>query len=86
MNTEVEFSCSNGNALLGTSFVMCLPSGNWSAAIPTCESKYPEFNYTFHQLTFYRLTFRRMEFTNQASWTNTSQTNNTSPRIITFLR
>ncbi|KAK7593077.1 hypothetical protein V9T40_007829 [Parthenolecanium corni] len=38
MNTEVEFSCSNGNALLGTSFVMCLPSGNWSAAIPTCET------------------------------------------------
>lgn len=40
MNTEVEFSCSNGNALLGASYVVCLPSGNWSAAIPTCESKY----------------------------------------------
>lgn len=43
MNAEVQFSCSNGNALSGADFVTCLPSGNWSATIPTCESKYTRF-------------------------------------------
>ncbi|XP_065203954.1 sushi, von Willebrand factor type A, EGF and pentraxin domain-containing protein 1-like, partial [Planococcus citri] len=45
MNTEVQFSCSNGNALSGEDFVVCLPSGNWSAIIPTCETvQCPELN------------------------------------------
>lgn len=45
MNTEVHFSCSNGNSLLGPNFVVCLPSGNWSAPLPTCESKFTMITY-----------------------------------------
>lgn len=39
MSTDVQFVCSNGNALSGSDFVTCLPSGNWSAPLPTCESE-----------------------------------------------
>lgn len=39
MNAEINFSCSNGNALSGANYAVCLPSGNWSAIPPTCESK-----------------------------------------------
>ena len=38
MNTEVEFSCANGNTLLGAHRMVCLPSGNWSAPMPLCET------------------------------------------------
>lgn len=40
MNTKVIFSCQNGNSLIGAPEITCLPSGNWSAPIPICESKY----------------------------------------------
>ncbi|KAL9706863.1 hypothetical protein quinque_010381 [Culex quinquefasciatus] len=38
MGTRVLFSCTNGNALIGTPEISCLPSGNWSAPLPVCES------------------------------------------------
>ncbi|XP_071053370.1 sushi, von Willebrand factor type A, EGF and pentraxin domain-containing protein 1 isoform X3 [Onthophagus taurus] len=37
MNTRLKFTCVNGNALIGTAEVACLPSGNWSAPFPVCE-------------------------------------------------
>lgn len=40
MNTRLLFSCVNGNALIGAQEVICLPSGNWSAPFPVCESKF----------------------------------------------
>ncbi|KAL1115089.1 hypothetical protein AAG570_007120 [Ranatra chinensis] len=38
MNTKVTLSCINGNSLIGAHELTCLPSGNWSAHIPVCES------------------------------------------------
>jgi hypothetical protein len=40
MNTKVLLSCANGNSLIGAPEITCLPSGNWSAPFPICESKY----------------------------------------------
>jgi len=39
MGTKVQFSCNNGNALIGSQEIGCLPSGNWSGPLPICESK-----------------------------------------------
>lgn len=38
LNTKVHFSCQNGNSLVGAPEVTCLPSGNWNAPAPFCES------------------------------------------------
>ncbi|KAI4468144.1 complement component-related sushi domain-containing [Holotrichia oblita] len=38
MNTQLKFTCVNGNALIGAQEIACLPSGNWSAPFPVCES------------------------------------------------
>uniref|UniRef100_A0A1A9WXH7 Sushi, von Willebrand factor type A, EGF and pentraxin domain-containing protein 1 n=1 Tax=Glossina brevipalpis TaxID=37001 RepID=A0A1A9WXH7_9MUSC len=38
LSTRVLLSCSNGNSLIGSSELFCLPSGNWSAPLPVCES------------------------------------------------
>ncbi|XP_017849130.1 uncharacterized protein LOC108604254 isoform X1 [Drosophila busckii] len=38
LSTRVLLSCSNGNSLIGASELFCLPSGNWSALLPVCES------------------------------------------------
>ncbi|KAJ6649684.1 Locomotion-related protein Hikaru genki, partial [Pseudolycoriella hygida] len=38
MSIRVQLSCANGNSLIGASELMCLPSGNWSAPLPVCES------------------------------------------------
>ncbi|XP_050294789.1 uncharacterized protein LOC126734965 isoform X2 [Anthonomus grandis grandis] len=38
MNTIVKFHCVNGNSLIGAPEIQCLPSGNWSAPFPVCES------------------------------------------------
>ncbi|XP_037811776.1 CUB and sushi domain-containing protein 1 isoform X2 [Lucilia sericata] len=38
LSTRVLMSCSNGNSLIGASELFCLPSGNWSAPLPVCES------------------------------------------------
>ncbi|XP_054274318.1 uncharacterized protein LOC128994090 isoform X3 [Macrosteles quadrilineatus] len=38
MNTHVLLSCANGNSLIGAPEIICLPSGNWSAQAPVCES------------------------------------------------
>uniref|UniRef100_A0A1B6DCY4 Sushi, von Willebrand factor type A, EGF and pentraxin domain-containing protein 1 n=2 Tax=Clastoptera arizonana TaxID=38151 RepID=A0A1B6DCY4_9HEMI len=38
MNTRVLLTCANGNSLIGAPEILCLPSGNWSAPIPVCES------------------------------------------------
>jgi len=39
MSAKVVLSCANGNSLIGASELTCLPSGNWSAPLPVCESK-----------------------------------------------
>lgn len=39
MNTKLKFSCINGNSLIGAEDIVCLPSGNWSAPFPVCESE-----------------------------------------------
>lgn len=39
MGTKVQFSCNNGNALIGSPEIICLASGNWSSPLPICESK-----------------------------------------------
>lgn len=39
LSTRVQLSCANGNSLIGASELVCLPSGNWSAPLPVCESK-----------------------------------------------
>ncbi|XP_037078630.1 sushi, von Willebrand factor type A, EGF and pentraxin domain-containing protein 1-like [Pollicipes pollicipes] len=44
MNTQVTFTCANGNTLIGAHQMNCLPSGNWSAPMPHCETiECPEF-------------------------------------------
>lgn len=40
MSARVQLSCVNGNSLIGTAVLVCLPSGNWSAPFPVCESEY----------------------------------------------
>ena len=37
LNTRVNFSCNNGNDLLGSEKLVCLPTGQWSDIIPACE-------------------------------------------------
>lgn len=39
LGTKVQFSCNNGNALIGTADIACLASGNWSGPLPVCESE-----------------------------------------------
>ena len=39
LSTRVMLSCANGNSLIGASELICVPSGNWSAPLPVCESK-----------------------------------------------
>ena len=36
LNAKVKFGCTNGNGLIGTDEVKCLPSGRWSSPIPAC--------------------------------------------------
>ncbi|XP_075238047.1 hig-anchoring scaffold protein isoform X3 [Lycorma delicatula] len=38
MNTRIILTCANGNSLIGAPEIVCLPSGNWSAPMPVCES------------------------------------------------
>lgn len=38
MNSIIQFGCVDGNSLIGVPEVTCLPSGNWSAPFPICES------------------------------------------------
>lgn len=42
MSTKVQFSCNNGNALIGTPEITCLASGNWSSPLPICESEFKD--------------------------------------------
>lgn len=39
VNTHVQLTCINGNSLIGHSELICMPSGNWNAPIPVCESE-----------------------------------------------
>lgn len=41
--TKVLLSCINGNSLIGSNELVCMPSGNWSAPLPVCESKLQSF-------------------------------------------
>ena len=36
----ITYSCNPGYQLIGDISSICLPSGNWSTATPSCESKY----------------------------------------------
>ena len=36
---EVNYTCVNGFKLIGDIRRNCLPSGNWSGDLPTCQSK-----------------------------------------------
>lgn len=45
MGTKVQFSCNNGNALIGSPEITCLPSGNWSGPLPVCESMWDRFKH-----------------------------------------
>ncbi|GAB0099339.1 locomotion-related protein Hikaru genki [Sergentomyia squamirostris] len=38
LSTKLVFSCANGNSLIGASEITCMPSSNWSAPLPVCES------------------------------------------------
>ncbi|XP_052851585.1 uncharacterized protein LOC128261770 isoform X2 [Drosophila gunungcola] len=38
LSTRALMSCANGNSLIGASELFCMPSGNWSAPLPVCES------------------------------------------------
>ena len=38
--STVEYSCTEGYALNGTSERTCMSSGEWSGALPQCQSKY----------------------------------------------
>lgn len=40
LSTRVALSCANGNSLIGAGELVCLPSGNWSAPLPVCESRF----------------------------------------------
>lgn len=52
MTTKVILSCHNGNALIGASEITCLPSGNWSAPLPVCESiLFCSFQYFIRPIT-----------------------------------
>lgn len=44
LNTQLKFTCINGNSLIGAQDITCLPSGNWSAPFPVCESEYCQYN------------------------------------------
>ncbi|XP_042217249.1 complement factor H-like isoform X2 [Homarus americanus] len=37
LGTVVTFSCGRGTALIGERQAKCLPSGNWSGPVPSCE-------------------------------------------------
>ena len=37
LNAKVNFTCNNGNSLIGADQIKCLPSGRWSAPIPACQ-------------------------------------------------
>ena len=37
LNSRVEFSCNNGNSLLGPPSLTCLPTGQWTEVQPACQ-------------------------------------------------
>lgn len=39
LGSQINFTCTDDNSLIGASQITCLASGNWSAALPVCESK-----------------------------------------------
>lgn len=43
LGTKVQFSCNNGNALIGSPEISCLASGNWSGPLPICESNWSKY-------------------------------------------
>lgn len=50
LGTKVQFSCNNGNALIGTPEISCLASGNWSGPLPVCESKKLKLEKFFNEM------------------------------------
>lgn len=40
MNAHITFKCESNHSLIGAPEITCLPSGNWSAPFPVCESTY----------------------------------------------
>lgn len=43
LGSKIQLSCVNGNSLIGSSELSCMPSGNWSSPLPVCESKSGEY-------------------------------------------
>lgn len=39
MGSRAHLTCANGNSLIGAAELICMPSGNWNAPLPVCESK-----------------------------------------------
>ena len=39
MGTVVRFECTLGTSLVGLNSIQCLPNGQWSDPIPTCNGK-----------------------------------------------
>lgn len=53
MSTEVGFTCDPGSMLVGAQNIRCKPSGNWSAPLPHCESKWILLKNILDQSFFY---------------------------------
>ena len=47
LNDEVDFQCTNGNSLIGSPSVKCLPNEIWDNPIPACQNIVCPKNLTF---------------------------------------
>lgn len=57
LGSKIQLSCINGNSLIGASELTCMPSGNWSAPLPVCESMYININDSTRIILFSRQLF-----------------------------
>jgi hypothetical protein len=80
MSTKVQFSCNNGNALIGTPEITCLASGNWSGPLPICESK---LNISYQFISFLMNKFSGVEC---GDISLQPSINGTSPRVAIISR
>lgn len=70
MSTKVQFSCNNGNALIGTPEITCLGSGNWSSPLPICESELNRLLESWYSDSFYFTIPSRRRMRRHSSRTN----------------
>ncbi|KAK7070385.1 hypothetical protein SK128_012768 [Halocaridina rubra] len=50
MSTIVRFSCEPGSSLVGSQSIKCLPSGNWSAPVPRCDTLAMALSSSLHMI------------------------------------